>query len=470
MVRRLFNTISSFSISFYIQLLVVLFMPVLVLGKTGLPEVKRLPAPELLKLAVKRADPIFSAEALVARLNGLDNIAVEVTVSASGDVIAARFVNGFSLLKDAAIEAARKWKFTSSPKKDFLPIVGVIYFETPHEMQGNLPFKLSYYQKEVEQEPQSWLSQCRLGRAYIEANQYWEAEQVYKKAISLAPNSAVAFYGLGDSYFRQKLHEKALEAYQQAVKLNPKFIEAYYAICWRYRALNKPELALDTLRQAITISPDPNVKSKAYEDIAGIYKELQKTIEEIKAREQFVQVKLERKAIDSGLERDFSLAVELSTLASLYKSVGRLQEAAVTDCKSYDADPTSEIGFFAILEGAALYKKLERPLEAENIYSRLLRETNSKLKRRISVEQEGGLYLTKGIIYEEMEQYGKALKAYQHASVLVPYDVRTHSILRSLYLKQGNQSAADQEGYIMKKLDEGYVRSLKESTTVTKIK
>src|SRR5581483_7627633 len=123
-----------------------------------LPDVQRLSASELLKRATRQAEPVFPEDALVAQLNGSQELAVEVTVNESGEVIAARAVSGFSLLKDAAIEAARKWKFASS-------------------------------RKELEREPQSWLAHCRLGRAYMRSKQYREAEEEYKRAISLNPES-----------------------------------------------------------------------------------------------------------------------------------------------------------------------------------------------------------------------------------------------------------------------------------------
>lgn len=123
-----------------------------------LPDVQRLSASELLKRATRQAEPVFPEDALVAQLNGSQELAVEVTVNESGEVIAARAVSGFSLLKDAAIEAARKWKFASSRKEGFLPIVGVLYFKTPLEMRGKLPHDIAFYQKELEREPQSWLA------------------------------------------------------------------------------------------------------------------------------------------------------------------------------------------------------------------------------------------------------------------------------------------------------------------------
>ena len=62
--------------------------------------------------AIKRVDPVYPATAKVARLTGA--VAVEVTISEQGNVTSARALSGPFLLRNAAVSAARGWKFKAS--------------------------------------------------------------------------------------------------------------------------------------------------------------------------------------------------------------------------------------------------------------------------------------------------------------------------------------------------------------------
>ena len=61
---------------------------------------------------VKRVDPVYPPAAREARLTGV--VAVEVTVSEQGNVTSARALSGPTLLQNAAVSAARAWKFKAS--------------------------------------------------------------------------------------------------------------------------------------------------------------------------------------------------------------------------------------------------------------------------------------------------------------------------------------------------------------------
>lgn len=60
-------------------------------------------------VAIYKALPVFPAAARTANVDG--RVVVEITIDIRGDVIAARAISGPSLLRTAAEEAARKWKF-----------------------------------------------------------------------------------------------------------------------------------------------------------------------------------------------------------------------------------------------------------------------------------------------------------------------------------------------------------------------
>ncbi len=77
--------------------------------------------------AVRRVIPIYPPLARQSRIVGLATI--ELTINEEGDVVAARAISGNQLLKDAALAAARGWKFPPT-KTQGQPVrfIGTIIF------------------------------------------------------------------------------------------------------------------------------------------------------------------------------------------------------------------------------------------------------------------------------------------------------------------------------------------------------
>ena len=63
----------------------------------------------LAESALEKVRPNYPDEAKEARVGG--SVVVEVTIDEAGNVIKVRLVSGHPLLRDAAVEAARQWKF-----------------------------------------------------------------------------------------------------------------------------------------------------------------------------------------------------------------------------------------------------------------------------------------------------------------------------------------------------------------------
>jgi periplasmic protein TonB len=77
--------------------------------------------------ATRKAEPSYPPLAKAARVSGA--VVVEVTVDESGNVISARALSGHPLLKDAAVAAARGWKFTPTQLSGVpVKVVGTITF------------------------------------------------------------------------------------------------------------------------------------------------------------------------------------------------------------------------------------------------------------------------------------------------------------------------------------------------------
>ena len=76
------------------------------------PRITGKPGALLEAAAIKRVQPAYPPLAAAIQVNG--SVVVEVTIDEEGNVIAARAVSGHALLTNAALAAAREWKFTPS--------------------------------------------------------------------------------------------------------------------------------------------------------------------------------------------------------------------------------------------------------------------------------------------------------------------------------------------------------------------
>src|SRR5215831_12725989 len=77
--------------------------------------------------ATRRVEPAYPPLAKAAHISG--SVVVEVTIDESGDVISANPISGHPLLKDAAVNAARGWKFAKTTLSGVpVKVIGAITF------------------------------------------------------------------------------------------------------------------------------------------------------------------------------------------------------------------------------------------------------------------------------------------------------------------------------------------------------
>lgn len=74
------------------------------------PKIIRKSGGVLQQSAIRRVEPVYPPLAKAAEVSGA--VVVEITVDEQRDVISARAISGHPLLKDAAVDAARGWKFS----------------------------------------------------------------------------------------------------------------------------------------------------------------------------------------------------------------------------------------------------------------------------------------------------------------------------------------------------------------------
>lgn len=431
---------------------------------------KRVQAHELLKRAVKQVEPIFPSSVTSALLYASGKkLVVEVTVNEEGKVVDAKFVSGASLLSDAAVEAAKAWEFVPSKSEGLSRVVGPLIFKTPREIYGWIPHEFGYYLAQVKKEPDSWIAQCNLAKAYRPRNLPLRAVEAYNKAISLNPRAAIAFQGLGVIYcFDLKQYEKALEAYQQAAKIQPDFIEAHIGAAGMLERFDKYEQAVEIWSKVMKLSPDLGTKEMAYFNLSSIYQKMFRRQESIEALKQLIRVKRDMLAVDPALQTRSGIAMELSLLASAYEEIGSDQEAIGTYQQAVEINPNTQSEWEASLAIARIHKKRGDEALALAVYQRLLDKVNTAFRSDRPRENYTYAHYSRGELFEKMGRDKEAIEEYKKAAALRADWIKPHVALYYVYRRGGDNAAADREYAIIKKHDDQLVRDLRERSDVQK--
>jgi TonB family protein len=245
--------------------------------------------------ALQRVEPVYPPLARAARVGG--RVPVEIKIDEDGLVYDARALSGHPLLKDAALSAARQWKFkptllSGTPVK----VIGTITFNFQLDRPPDDPSlveDIEELEKQVRVNPGSYKAQTDLGRAYHEAGRDTEAIACYKEAIRIQRNNADAYCGLALVYMRTnrdedaekmitraveiqpdksgagmlywglgmlrmtlKKFEEGLAAFTEAVRRNPDEANGHYGMGMAFCLLQRYEAAISSLKRALEISPE----------------------------------------------------------------------------------------------------------------------------------------------------------------------------------------------------------------------
>jgi TonB family protein len=98
--------------------------------------------------AIKRVEPNYPTLAIEAGADG--PVVVQVTVDEGGSVISARAISGHPLLKDAAVAAARGWKFVQTELSGVpVKVIGTITFRFEMGSKGLSQKEIEHHKEEV---------------------------------------------------------------------------------------------------------------------------------------------------------------------------------------------------------------------------------------------------------------------------------------------------------------------------------
>jgi TonB family protein len=211
--------------------------------------------------AINRVEPIYPPLALVTKISG--SVIVEIAVNEEGNVTSTRIVSGHPLLKDAAIAAAKKWKFNPTRLSGVpVKVIGNLIFNFKSNDQNSVETledkSLDVLEKQVRDHPDSDEFHYELGKAYIKLERYAEAVSELKKSLAIKSDSPETHYQLGIAYFKWGHNQEAANAFSETVKIDSEYLKndvAYYGLGIANLRLEKYNEAIEALTESLKIEP-----------------------------------------------------------------------------------------------------------------------------------------------------------------------------------------------------------------------
>lgn len=204
--------------------------------------------------ATRRAEPVYPPLAKAARISG--SVVVEVTIDEEGNVISARAVSGHPLLKDAAVAAAREWKFSATQLQGIpVKVIGTITFNFHMDYSKDIEF----VNHELDVNPNSPELHYKLAELFRYDRQHEKAIEEYRRALGLRSDYVEAFIGLGEACAIAGRFDEALEACIKGLSANPvpEQAEMLNVLLGRvYLEQGRNQEALEAFKQAVAMKPD----------------------------------------------------------------------------------------------------------------------------------------------------------------------------------------------------------------------
>jgi len=248
--------------------------------KPETPKIIRKSGGVLQASAINRVEPVFPPLAKAARISGA--VVVEVTVGEDGNVVAARAVSGHPLLKDAAVDAARGWKFRQTMLSDEpVKVIGTITFnfvageKTPMDYDSII----EQLKNAIARDPSSSQTHHMLGVVYAENNQYEEAAEEFKEALRLlqaAPDAEKSdqknrtyLDSLGWAYFKVGKLDEAEYYLSEAASIDPSLAIVQEHLGDLYQSKGRPEEARRRWQKALSLSDQPEQSRRLKAKLGG---------------------------------------------------------------------------------------------------------------------------------------------------------------------------------------------------------
>jgi TonB family protein len=369
--------------------------------------------------ATQRVEPVFPPLAKAARISG--SVVIEVTIDEAGSVMSARAISGHPLLKDAAVTAARGWKFSPTMLSGTLvKVIGTITFnfnldkEPPNDIAGyTLKDKsddaaIEEAKKAVAANPGSGAAYIRLAAAYEADGDLKEAAASYEKAVQLLPDQKALYVSLAHIYDRLQNHDREIATYKKALEFSPNSVELLDPLSRALSNARRYPEAIEVQKQVVQQKPDV---AEAYYQLGYLCHS---------ARDYSAAITAYLQA--THLKPDFAEAYY--SLARAYAGVRRDADAIATYLHITELKPQFSQIQNVYVELAETYLRMQRFSEAQAAANKAI-EINPKY---------GNAYAISGTAYRLMGRFDEAIATFKKGVSADPYNWQMQGWLGETYL------------------------------------
>lgn len=145
--------------------------------------------------------------------------------------------------------------------------------------KGDTTNSMKNAREAIKYQPNEYYSRYLLGKAYLDAGRYGEAETELLTSIGLKDDFALSHFELGNVYYKKIKYPDAVSEYKLAVKLDKQCYQVYNNMGVILSLTGKGRESVDILKKGISVKPDFPV---FYKNLGIVYDTVLKKREEAK--------------------------------------------------------------------------------------------------------------------------------------------------------------------------------------------
>ncbi|MFX0064297.1 MAG: tetratricopeptide repeat protein [Candidatus Hermodarchaeota archaeon] len=269
------------------------------------------------------------------------------------------------------------------------------------------------------------------GVDYHNAGNYKEAMKLYKRTILIDPHYKWAYYNAGNISRSWRDLPAAVEYYQKALDIDPNYGSVLNNLGVTYRDMKNNEEAIKCFEKAIN-SPDYVSPELAWYNKAISLKDLARDEEAIECYKKAIEIKPDYKDALEGLAR----------LYASFKSEDKLQLAIETYKKILDINPADP----------DVWNSLGTTYYALNQYMKAI-EAYQKATEFEDYQYRHYPFYNIGLAYENLKRPLKAIESYRKAVKLYPEYLKAWVELSKLEKNLGNTQEAEKAASMALQID-----------------
>jgi superkiller protein 3 len=340
--------------------------------------------------------------------------------------------------------------------------LGILYYEN-----NEFETAVQHYQKALTLRPDDAIQNENIGLAYEQWAHWEEAQRAYEQALRCAAETDKHIYlnRLGVFHFNRQEYEPALDYYRKAIAQAPQSVY-YQNVALVYETLGQPQEAIEAYEQASTLAPDDwtlyniigNLRYRngdfagaipVYQKAAALSPGVAYNHENLGlAYEKTGQFAQAEAAYEKALEAAFDneKALYYNRLGIFYYNQGQTEKAVDFYRQALQSDGKNSIYYENL--GLA-YEQTYQYAEAEQAYLQAVDHATAKdlyynrlgilylkydparaqesFEEAIALNPNVALYYDNiAFLFEQQQQWDKAIVAYERAAALEPQNPLYH--------------------------------------------